>query len=99
MARERMVTRTVEEINATVLTVNTVTHETNVAGYTVPPQTPTEKICKVLGKLYADNPDYANICFVSVISVETTEKLYAMYEMDFIKHAFELPLRNQKEGE
>lgn len=98
MARERMVTRTVQEKVANVLTVNTLTRETNVAGYSVSATIPDEKICKALAKRYASNPEYANTCFVSVISVDIIETLYGMPEDEFIKLAKVLPPRNTTEA-
>ena len=98
MARERMVTRTVQEKVANVLTVNTLTRETNVAGYCVSATIPDDKICKKLKKLYSLNPNYDNIEFVTVISVEITETLYGMPETDFIRLAKVLPPRNTTES-
>lgn len=94
MARERMVTRTVLEKVANVLTVNTETRETNVAGYCVSATIPDDKICKVLKKQYSPNPEYNNISFVAVLSVEVTETLYGMPETEFIRLAKVLPPRN-----
>lgn len=89
MARERMVTRTVEQATVEMLTVKVSTQEVGTVTYAVSATIPKEKVTKYIQKTY-DTDDLKN---VSIKSYNVTEVLYGMTEQDFIAHATVLPPR------
>lgn len=96
MAREKMVTRTVEGTNVTVLGVNLETEaleerQFNLSGTYSDPA----KLKKVAEKV--GNTDTYKV--VSVKSAETFETLYGMTEVEFMELARVLPPRGKKEKE
>ncbi len=95
MARERMVTRTVELTIAEVMCLDVTTATVKVVPYEVGGGLTDEKaILKVIKKLH-ETDTYK--C-VSVQSVTTNEILYGMPEIDFIKYATIMPPRSNKEN-
>lgn len=94
MARERMVTRTIESTTYEVMLVDRDTKVTTTAYLSLTGEQPKdeEKIIKSLNKLLVNTNDRV----VCVLSQETTVKLYGMKEVDFIQNATELPDREVK---
>lgn len=94
MARERMVTRTVELSVAGVMTLDTTTAKVEIIAYEIGGGLTDEKaILKAVKKLHETD----TFKCVSVQSVTTKEILYGMSEIDFIKHAKVLPPRTKTE--
>ena len=92
MARERMVTRTIENAELSVLRVNTKTRETAVEVLTISATIPENKALKIVHKAY-DNGEWKS---VDIIERKVTETLYGMSEQEFIKLARVLPPRTAK---
>lgn len=94
MARERMVTRTVELTIAEVMTVDTTTAEVKIVAYEVGGGLTEEKaVLKAVKKLHETD----TFKCVSVQSITVKEILYGMAEIDFIKHAKVLPPRTKND--
>lgn len=94
MARERMVTRTVELTIAEVMCLDTTTAEVKVNAYEIGGGLTDEKaILKTVKKLYETD----TFKCVSVQTVTVKEILYGMTEIDFINHAKILPPRTKIE--
>ena len=93
MARTRMVTRTVEQANVTVLCVNPKTREVCDKTYAISATIPADKVCKYLAK---QNPN-SEYNFVTVTDYTVSEILYGMTEDEFIKLAEVLPPRTKAE--
>lgn len=93
MARQRMVTRTVEQANITVLCVNTKTREVCDKTFAISATVPQEKICKYLTKSHPDN----EWNYVAVTDYTVNEILYGMPEEKFIALAEILPPRTNTE--
>lgn len=91
MARQRMVTRTVEQANVTVLCVNPKTREVCDKTFAISATIPEDKVCKYLAK---SNPD-SEYNYVAVTSYTVTEILYGMTEEKFISLAEILPPRTK----
>ena len=95
MARERMVTRTVTTTTYKVMTVNTETCEVSITPYiTSEDFIDDEKALKHLRKVH----ETETLKLVKIDSIETTEQLYGMAEIDFIQYAKLLPPRGTKEN-
>lgn len=95
MAKERMVTRTIELNKFTVLTVNTDTAEVLRVDYTTGALSGADPLKAI--KAQHETETYK---LVSIVSHEYTTVLYGMPESDFIAHATPLPPRTaQKAGE
>lgn len=95
MARERMVTRTVEVTVAEVMCIDVTTAEVTVVSYDISGKFSTkEDILKSLKKAY-ESDTYK---VVNVQSTETKEILYGMPEIDFIRMAKVLPPRGTQEN-
>ena len=93
MARERMVTRTVELSIATVMCLNTTTAQVETVAYEIGGGLTDEKaILKAVKKLHETD---THKC-VAIQSVEQKEILYGMPESEFIAHATILPPRGSK---
>lgn len=90
MARERMVTRTVSETTVTVMCVNVTTAEMENKVYTLGQVSNQSDALKVLKKLYETD----TFKLVAVVSMDVTEQLYGMTEVEFIKLARKLPPRS-----
>lgn len=90
MARERMVTRTVELTIAEVMTLDTTTAEVQIIPYEIGGGlTDNAAILKAVKKLHETD----TFKCVAVQSVSVKEILYGMSEIDFIKNAKILPPR------
>lgn len=93
MARERMVTRTVELTVAEVMCLNTVTAEVSIRSFDIGGGLTDEKaILKAVKKLH----ETSTFKCVALQSVSVREILYGMSEADFIAHAKVLPPRSIK---
>ena len=91
MARERMVTRTVELTIAEVMTLDTTTAEVRVIPYEIGGGlTDPVSILKAVKKLHETD----SFKCVAVQNVSVKEILYGMTEADFIAHAKILPPRS-----
>lgn len=95
MARERMVTRTVEQANVTVMCVNTKTREVSDKTFAISATIPQDKICKYLAKLNTES----DVNYVAVTDYTVTEILYGMPESKFIELATVLPPRTKTDPE
>lgn len=94
MARERMVTRTVELTIAEVMTIDTSTAKVETIAYEIGGGLTDEKaILKAVKKLHETD----TFKCVAVQSIATKEILYGMPEIDFIKYATVLPPRTKAE--
>lgn len=96
MARERMVTRTVELSVCEVMCMDTVTAEVKIMTYEVGGGITEEKaLLKAIKKLHETD----NFKCVAISKVTTKEILYGMSETEFIKLAKILPPRGTKAEE
>lgn len=86
MAKKAMVTRTIISTRATALCLNTVSCEPQNVTATLAGNMNEEKALKGLKEIFENE----ELKVVKVVSIETQEKLYGMYEEDFISKAFEL---------
>ena len=94
MARERMVTRTINEYQINALCVDTLKVELSEQSVKLTGEYKDEsEILETLQNRY--NLD--NFKVVSVKSVTIVEKLYGMSELDFIRYAKELPPRTKQQ--
>lgn len=89
MARQRMVTRTVEVNKYSVMTLNTKTAEVRVIDYTLGSLDKNADAMKILKKAY--ETDTLKLCAITEHTSETL--LYAMPEEEFIAKAKILPPR------
>ena len=83
MARERMITRTIEETVVVALCMEVSTATVKEETYTLGQQNDDSAILKTLKKQY-ENDDFK---VVAIKSKTVSEKLYGMSEADFIKYA------------
>ena len=91
MARERMVTRTVELAIAEVMTLDTITAEVRIIPYEIGGGlTDNAAILKAVKKLHETD----TFKCVAIQSVSVKEILYGMTEQEFIAHAKVLPPRS-----
>lgn len=89
MARERMVTRTIEETVVTALCMEVSTATVKEETYTLGQQNDDSAILKTLKKQF----ETGDFKVVAIKSKTVSEKLYGMSEADFIKYAKVLPAR------
>ena len=89
MSRERMVTRTVEEAEIKVMTLNVKTASVGTEHYNISATIPEAKALAFIQKHY----DTAEVKNVSITEYTVKETLYGMSEQDFIKMAKVLPPR------
>ena len=90
MARERMVTRTVDLTVAEVMCVDVTTAEVTIENLEVSGlYSDNEKLMKQLKRVYEDDTHKV----VSIQKTDVKEILYGMTEIDFIKNAVILPPR------
>lgn len=89
MAKERMVTRTIESAKVEVMAVDTVTADARVLEFICEPQKDNEKYLKVLRKMHETD----TMKLVAVNKVELETQLYGMSEVEFLEHARKLPPR------
>lgn len=90
MARKRMVTRTVEQTTANVMTLDVTTAEVQVRQYEIGGQYNDEELLKKLQSLFQTD----TFKLVHIESQDCKELLLGMDEEDFIRHAQVLPPRN-----
>lgn len=89
MARKRMVTRTIEQTTAKVMTINVVTAEVTITPYTISGELTGDALLKALqGNYQTDTMKLVHVLESTVESV-----LYGMEEEEFIKLAKVLPKR------
>lgn len=94
MARERMVTRTITSKTYKVMCANTESCEVSILPYAISEEfTDNEKALKFLRKKYETD----TLKLVKIESIETTEQLYGMTEVEFMQYAKLLPPRGTKE--
>lgn len=89
MARKRMVTRTIEQTTAKVMTLNVVTAEVAITPYTISGELTGDALLKALQDTY--QTDTVKLVHVLELTVESV--LYGMEEEEFIKLAKVLPKR------
>ena len=89
MARKRMVTRTIEQTTAKVMTLNVVTAEVTITPYTISGELTGDTLLKALQDAY--QTDTMKLVHIVESSVESV--LYGMEEEEFIKLAKVLPKR------
>lgn len=96
MAREKMVTRTVTQTTAEVMTIDVTTAEVSILEYTIGGTYDTNEILlKKLQKLFQTE----TFKLVNINSTTVEDLLLGMTEEDFIRYARVLPPRNTKESE
>lgn len=89
MTRKRMVTRTIEQTTANVMTLNVVTAEVTITPYTISGELTGDALLKALQDTY--QTDTMKLAHVLESTVESV--LYGMEEEEFIKLAKVLPKR------
>lgn len=89
MARKRMVTRTIEQTTAKVMTLNVDTAEVTITPYTISGELTGDALLKALQDTY--QTDIMKLVHVLESTVESV--LYGMEEEEFIKLAKVLPKR------
>ena len=92
MARERMITRTVEQTRVRVMAINVNTVEVEFIECTIGGVYTTEALMKKLKKMY----DTEELKLVHIDKQETEEVLLGMTEEDFIRYAEVLPPRGTR---
>lgn len=92
MARERMITRTVEQTKVRIMALNVNTVEVNFIETTIGGVYDTEALMKKLKKMY----ETEELKLVHIEQQETEEVLLGMTEEDFIKYAKVLPPRGTR---
>lgn len=95
MARKRMVTRTVEQTTAQVMTLDITTAEVQVQQYDIGGRYTNDELLKKLQELF--NTDTLKLVYVE--SQSCKEVLLGMEEEDFIRLAKVLPPRMNKQEE
>lgn len=95
MSRKRMVTRTVEQTTAQVMTLDVTTAEVQVCTYNIGGKYSDEDLLKKLQKLFQTD----TFKLVHIETQRTEELLLGMPEDEFIRLAQVLPARNKSERE
>lgn len=95
MARKRMVTRTVEQTTAQVMSINVSTAEVEVRTYDIGGKYTNDDLLKKLQALFQTN----TIKLVHIEEQDCKEVLLGMEEEEFIRHATVLPPRNANMNE
>lgn len=95
MARKRMVTRTVMQTTAQVMTLDVITAEVQVSTYDIGGYYTDEELLKKLQKIFQTD----TLKLVHVESQTCKEVLLGMDEEDFIRLAQVLPPRNTNKNE
>lgn len=95
MARKRMVTRTVEQTTAQVMTLDVTTAEVQVCTYNIGGKYSDEDLLKNLQKLFQTD----TFKLVHIETQRTEEMLLGIPEDEFIRLAQVLPARNKSERE
>lgn len=89
MARKRMVTRTIEQTTAKVMTLNVDTAEVTITPYTISGELTGDALLKALQDTYQTD----TMKLVHVLETTVESVLYGMEEEEFIKLAKVLPKR------
>lgn len=95
MARKRMVTRTVEQTTAEVMTIDVTTADVQVRTYDIGGKYTDEDLLKKLQKIFQTD----TLKLVHIESQSCEEVLLGMDEEDFIRLAQVLPPRNANKNE
>lgn len=95
MARKRMVTRTIEQTKAQIMTLDVITSEVQVKEYPIGGRFNDEELLKKLKKLFETD----TLKLVHIESQTCEEVLLGMDEEDFIRLAQVLPPRNANKNE
>lgn len=95
MARKRMVTRTIEQTTAQVMTIDVTTAEVQIKEYPIGGRFTDEELLKKLKKLFETD----TFKLVHIESQSCEEVLLGMDEEDFIRLAQVLPPRNANKNE
>lgn len=95
MARKRMVTRTIMQTTAEVMTLDITTAEVQVRPYGIGGQYTDEELLKKLQRIFQTD----TLKLVHIESQECNEVLLGMEEEDFIRLAKVLPPRNTSKEE
>ena len=95
MARKRMVTRTIDQTTAQVMTLDVTTAEVQVRTYGIGGKYTDEELLKKLQKLFQTD----TVKLVHIESQACNEVLLGMDEEDFIRLAKVLPPRTANKGE
>lgn len=95
MSRKRMVTRTVMQTTAEVMTLDITTAEVQVQSYDIGGQYTDEELLKKLQNLFQSD----TLKLVHIESQDCKELLLGMDEEDFIRLAKVLPQRNSSKEE
>lgn len=95
MARKRMVTRTIEQTTAQVMTLDVTTAEVQVKAYPIGGRFNDDELLKKLKKLFETD----TLKLVHIESQSCEEVLLGMDEEDFIRLAQVLPPRNANKNE
>lgn len=95
MARKRMVTRTVEQTTAQVMTLNITTAEVQILTYDIGGKYTDEELLKKLQDIFQTD----TLKLVHIESQSCKEVLLGMDEEDFIRLAKVLPPRNVNKNE
>lgn len=95
MARKRMVTRTVEQTTAQVMTIDVTTAEVQVRPYDIGGRYTDEELLKKLQKIFQTD----TLKLVHIESQDCKEVLLGMEEEDFIRLAMVLPKRTTNKDE
>lgn len=89
MARKRMVTRTIEQTTAKVMTLNVVTADVTITPYTISGELTGDALLKALQDTYQTD----TMKLVHVLESKVESVLYGLEEEEFIKLAKVLPKR------
>lgn len=89
MARQRMVTRTVEVTKVTFMTLNVLTAKVENVTKELTGKVDKESALKFAQKKFQSE----TVKYAAVVSLETEEQLYGMLETEFIKHAKKMDSR------
>jgi len=89
MARERMITRTIEQETATIMCLDVTTAEVQVRDFTIGGNYDTETLLKKFKEIY----ETETFKLVHIERVHMDELLLGMPEEDFIRYARVLPSR------
>lgn len=95
MARKRMITRTVMQTTAQVMTLDIITAEVQIRPYTIGGQYTDGELLKKLQKLFQTD----TLKLVHIESQVCNELLLGMDEEEFIRLAKVLPLRTRNKDE
>lgn len=95
MARKRMVTRTIEQTTAKVMTINVITADVRIIEYTIGGSYTNEELLEKLQSIFQTD----SIKLVHIESQSCEELLLGMDEEEFIRLAKVLPPRGTKISE